>query len=65
MNIDGITFKEDDEKDGFLYNDFYEGDFPLVDDAVFDYEEEWFDDPGATKEGIIIHDGKNHHQALR
>ena len=60
MNIDGITFKEDEEKDGFLYNDFYEGDFPLVDDAVFDYEEEWFDDPGATKEGIIIHDGKNH-----
>ena len=59
MNIDGLSIMSNDEKtDPYLYDDFHEGDFPLVDDAVFDYEEEWFDDgPLPTHSGIIIHDG--------
>ena len=42
MNIDGINFGSDD-----YYNDFYDGDFELVDDAVIPYQEEdneWFSD---------------------
>ena len=42
MNIDGINFGSDD-----YYNEFYDGEFDLVDDAVISYQEEgneWFDD---------------------
>ena len=67
MNIDGLSIMSDEEKtDPYLYDDFHDEDFPLVDDAVFDYEEEWFDDPLPKHSGIIIHDGRknknnNHH----
>ena len=59
MNIDGLSIMSNEENtDPYLYDDFHEGDFPLVDDAVFDYEEEWFDDgPLPPHSGIIIHDG--------
>ena len=42
LNIDGINFGSDD-----YYNEFYDGEFDLVDDAVISYQEEgneWFDD---------------------
>jgi hypothetical protein len=41
LNIDGINFGSDD-----YYNEFYDGEFDLVDDAVISYQEEgneWFD----------------------
>ena len=60
MNIDGINFGSDD-----YYNDFYDGDFELVDDAVIPYQEEdneWFSDTSfenPSSSGVIIHDEKS------
>ena len=35
LNIDGINFGSDD-----YYNEFYDGEFDLVDDAVISYQEQ-------------------------
>ena len=65
MNIDGINFGSDD-----YYDDFYDGGFPLVDDAIIPYEEdnEWFEYGSDDPKGIIIHDGSNlndHHHHFK
>lgn len=60
MNIDGVNFGSDD-----YYNDFYDDEFPLVDDAIIPYEDdsEWLVEDGESThpKGIIIHDGSHHH----
>ena len=69
MTIDGLSVLQsanEKPKGGFLYDsdDFFgndQEDFPLVDDALLDYEEEWLDDPKHPPSPIIIHDGKPHH----
>lgn len=70
LNIDGINFGSDD-----YYNEFYDGEFDLVDDAVISYQEEgneWFDDAnGAGKSngfgdssGFLNSDGFDNNEGI-
>lgn len=56
------TYQGGEEKDGFIYDDFYDDNFPLVDDAVIEFQEEQWSDEGPSKHPIIIHDGSNRQQ---